>query len=171
MDVQTRQLLDHLFDRLDRIDYYEILGVSRDADAEALRTAFYTRADIMHPDRHYNIVDSDLREKLYLVYKRVAEAYRVLSGTDTRRDYDRQLARGNVRFQADTHKDVKREPQMTIRNLRARKLYLDARLALESGNLQGALLALRMADSMEPGSAVIRTAIEEVVRGLGTGKK
>jgi curved DNA-binding protein CbpA len=171
MDVQTRQLLDRLFDRLDRIDYYEILGVPHAADAEALRNAFYARADVMHPDRHYNIVDSDLREKLYLVYKRVAEAYRVLSATETRRDYDRQLARGRVRFQADTHKDVKRDPETTIRNLRARKLYLDARQALESGNLQGALLALRMADSMEPGSPVIRASIDEVVRGLGTGKK
>src|SRR5262249_30250878 len=118
MDLETRRLLDSLFDNLDRVDYYTVLGVVRDADAESIRKAFYERAEIMHPDRHYHIVDSDLREKLYLVYKRVSEAYRVLATGDARREYDQQLANGKLRYAPDTLKDIPKDPEFTIKQLR-----------------------------------------------------
>src|SRR5215813_9334057 len=161
MDLETRKLLDRLFDDIDRVDYYTVLGVERDADGEGIRKAFYERAEIMHPDRHYNIVDSDLREKLYVVYKRVSEAYRVLGIGDTRREYDAQLARGRLRYQPDTLKDIPKDPEFTIRNLRARKLYLDAKTALRDHNVQGAHLALKMADSLEPGNSAIRELLAD----------
>ena len=162
MDLETRKLLDSLFDNIDRVDYYTVLGVTRDADNDAIRSAFYQRAEIMHPDRHYNIVDSDLREKLYVVYKRVSEAYRVLGIGETRREYDGQLARGKLRYAPDTLKDIPKDPEFTIRNLRARKLYLDAKTALRDHNVQGAHLALKMADSLEPGNAAIGQLLAEV---------
>jgi curved DNA-binding protein CbpA len=162
MDLETRRLLDSLFDQLDRIDYYTVLGVVRDADAESIRKAFYERAEIMHPDRHYHIVDSDLREKLYLVYKRVSEAYRVLATGDARREYDQQLAKGKLRYAPDTLKDIPKDPEFTIKQLRARQLYLDAKSALRVQNMQGAFLALKMADSIEPGNAAIQGLLAQV---------
>jgi DnaJ domain len=162
MDLETRKLLDSLFDNIDRVDYYTVLGVERDADVESIRKAFYERAEIMHPDRHYNIVDSDLREKLYVVYKRVSEAYRVLGIGETRREYDGQLSRGKLRYAPDTLKDIPKDPEFTIRNLRARKLYLDAKTALRDHNVQGAHLALKMADSLEPNNAAIAEMLAEV---------
>jgi hypothetical protein len=162
MDLEIRRLLDSLFDNIDRVDYYTVLGVERDADTELIRRAFYQRAEIMHPDRHYNIVDSDLREKLYVVYKRVSEAYRVLGIGDTRREYDQQLSRGKLRYAPDTLKDIPKDPEFTIRNLRARKLYTDAKTALRDHNVQGAHLALKMADSLEPGNSAIQELLAEV---------
>jgi curved DNA-binding protein CbpA len=162
MDLAIRTLLDQLYDKLDRTDYYAVLGVARNADEETIRAAFYQRAEIMHPDRHYHLIDTDLREKLYMVYKRVAEAYRVLGGADSRREYDGQLARGKMRYIADSLKDIPRDPEMSIRNLRARKLYIDAKTAQTAGNLQGAQLALKMADSLEPKNPVIAALLEEV---------
>ena len=162
MDLEIRQLLDKLFDNIDRIDYYTVLGVDKTADNELIRQAFYQRAEIMHPDRHYNIVDSDLREKLYIVYKRVSEAYRVLGIGETRREYDNQLARGKLRYAPDTLKDIPKDPEFTIKNLRARKLYLDAKTAIRDHNIQGAHLALKMADSLEPGNAAIQDLLGEV---------
>src|SRR5262249_55467958 len=164
MDIEVRLLLDRLFDHIGTIDYYSLLGVARDADLETIRQAFYARADLMHPDRYYNLRDTDLREKLYVVYKRVAEAYRVLSASDVRREYDEQLRAGRVRYRRDTLKDLPKEPEMTIRNLRARKLYMDARTALAEGHVQAGRLALRMADALEPGNAAIRDALDEAER-------
>src|SRR5262249_1026727 len=162
MDLETRKLLDSLFDNLDRVDYYTVLGVQRDADNDSIRHAFYQRAEIMHPDRHYNIVDSDLREKLYVVYKPLSEAYRVLGIGETRREYDTQLARGKLRYAPDTLKDIPKDPEFTIRNLRARKLYLDAKTALRDHNVQGAHLALKMADSLEPRNSPIQDLLADV---------
>jgi len=63
-------------------DYYEILGVSRDASEEEIRKAFRKKALDSHPDRNKS---PDASEK----FKEVNEAYQVLSDTDRRSRYDR----------------------------------------------------------------------------------
>ena len=63
-------------------DYYEVLGVSREADEKELKKAFRSLARKYHPDKN----DSpDADEK----FKEIQEAYAVLSDSDKRRNYDR----------------------------------------------------------------------------------
>jgi molecular chaperone DnaJ len=64
-------------------DYYEVLGVDRNADAEALKKAFRKAAMQYHPDR--NPGDKQAEEK----FKEISEAYEVLSDPDKRARYDR----------------------------------------------------------------------------------
>jgi molecular chaperone DnaJ len=64
-------------------DYYEILGVSRDADDATIKKAFRRLARELHPD--VNSHDPDAEEK----FKEAAEAYEVLSDADRRATYDR----------------------------------------------------------------------------------
>ncbi len=64
-------------------DYYEILGVSRDADDAAIKKAFRRLARELHPD--VNKHDPDAEDK----FKQAAEAYEVLSDPDRRATYDR----------------------------------------------------------------------------------
>ncbi len=64
-------------------DYYEILGVSRDADVEEIKKAYRQLAMQYHPDRNKN--DPTAEEK----FKEVGEAYAVLSDSDKRARYDR----------------------------------------------------------------------------------
>jgi molecular chaperone DnaJ len=64
-------------------DYYEILGVSRDADDATIKKAFRRLARELHPD--VNRHDPDAEEK----FKEAAEAYEVLSDADRRATYDR----------------------------------------------------------------------------------
>lgn len=64
-------------------DYYEILGVSRDADVEEIKKAYRKLAMQYHPDRNKN--DPTAEEK----FKEVGEAYAVLSDSDKRARYDR----------------------------------------------------------------------------------
>lgn len=65
------------------VDYYEQLGVPRDADAAALKTAYRRLAMQHHPDR--NPGDAEAEE----TFKRVSEAYGVLSDPQKRQMYDR----------------------------------------------------------------------------------
>ena len=63
-------------------DYYEALGVARDADAEELQQAYRRLARTYHPDVNK---DPAAEER----FKEINEAYHVLSDPDTRARYDR----------------------------------------------------------------------------------
>lgn len=63
-------------------DYYEILGVSKDADANTIKRAYRKLAKTYHPDINK---DDDAEEK----FKEVQEAYDVISDDDKRAAYDR----------------------------------------------------------------------------------
>jgi len=64
-------------------DYYELLGVTRDASAEEIKKAYRKKAVEFHPDKHKG--DKAMEEK----FKEVSEAYEVLKDADKRAAYDR----------------------------------------------------------------------------------
>jgi len=69
-------------------DFYAILGVSKDANDDALKKAYKKAAVKFHPDKHASKPDAEKRlaeEK----FKDIAEAYEVLSDKDKRAVYDR----------------------------------------------------------------------------------
>lgn len=63
-------------------DYYEVLGIGRDANKAEVKTAFRRLARELHPD--VNDHDPEAEEK----FKAAAEAYEVLSDPERRRAYD-----------------------------------------------------------------------------------
>ncbi|MCI8292418.1 MAG: molecular chaperone DnaJ [Hespellia sp.] len=63
-------------------DYYEVLGVSKDADDAALKKAYRVLAKKYHPDM--NPGDAEAEKK----FKEASEAYAVLSDAEKRRQYD-----------------------------------------------------------------------------------
>ena len=64
-------------------DYYEVLGVSKNAAADEIKKAYRKVAMQFHPDR--NPGDKEAEEK----FKEAAEAYEVLSDADKKAKYDR----------------------------------------------------------------------------------
>jgi molecular chaperone DnaJ len=68
-------------------DYYEVLGLSREADEETIRRAFHALARDCHPD----VTDAPDAEPRF---RELAEAYGVLSKREARLLYDRYGYRG-----------------------------------------------------------------------------
>ncbi|HNZ71158.1 MAG TPA: molecular chaperone DnaJ [Prolixibacteraceae bacterium] len=63
-------------------DYYEVLGVSKDASPEEIKKAYRQKAIQYHPDK--NPGDKESEEK----FKEAAEAYEVLSNSEKKQRYD-----------------------------------------------------------------------------------
>jgi len=77
-------------------DYYQILGVSRNASTDDIKKSYRKLALKYHPDRNPN--NKEAEEK----FKEAAEAYEVLSDDGKRRRYD-QFGHDGLRAGADFH--------------------------------------------------------------------
>jgi molecular chaperone DnaJ len=75
-------------------DYYASLGVTKDADASAIKKAYRKLARELHPDKNPGDTKAEAR------FKEVSEAYDVLSDPAKRKEYDeaRSLFAGGGRF-------------------------------------------------------------------------
>lgn len=67
------------------MDFYKIMGVSRDADAAAIKKAYRKLVKECHPDTHPG--DTQAEER----FKQIAEAYAVLSDDEKRKQYDQEI--------------------------------------------------------------------------------
>ena len=63
-------------------DYYDVLGVSKDASADQIKTAYRKLAVKYHPDKNKN--DKTAEDK----FKEASEAYHVLSNSERKQNYD-----------------------------------------------------------------------------------
>jgi molecular chaperone DnaJ len=82
-------------------DYYEVLGISRDASADQIKSAYRKAALKHHPDRN-----PENKSEASEMFRRATEAYSVLSDPQKRTIYDRygQAGLGNRGF--DPHAGV-----------------------------------------------------------------
>eukprot|EP00286_Rhodomonas_abbreviata_P027091 CAMPEP_0181301746 /NCGR_PEP_ID=MMETSP1101-20121128/7595_1 /TAXON_ID=46948 /ORGANISM="Rhodomonas abbreviata, Strain Caron Lab Isolate" /LENGTH=268 /DNA_ID=CAMNT_0023407085 /DNA_START=163 /DNA_END=966 /DNA_ORIENTATION=+ len=74
----------------EKVDYYEVIGVERDADDETIRKAYKKKAIKLHPDKNLN--DPQAQNKFQLLN----EAFQVLTDPIKRIDHNKELQGGQV---------------------------------------------------------------------------
>jgi curved DNA-binding protein len=135
-------------------DYYEVLGVSRDADQDAIRRAYRKLAREYHPDLNS---DSDAEER----FKELGEAYEVLSDADKRERYDRLGARWREAEQ--------QAPEESFEDFFARQGFGESRVEF-GDDLFEALFGARAARAGEPRrghdhEALLELSLEDALAG------
>jgi len=71
--------------------YHELLGVARDADPKAIKRAYFTLSKRFHPDRYFRRQIGSFRGRLERIFKKLAEAYELLSDPLTRAEVERSF--------------------------------------------------------------------------------
>ena len=89
LPAELANRIDTVCSRMDDLDHFALLGVPHDVDREQLREKFHALALELHPDRHTALktIHPPGFTRVKRVYKRMAEAYQVLSNDDLRQKY------------------------------------------------------------------------------------
>jgi len=154
-------------DRLDLLDYYTLLQIEQGATGDQVQEAWHAFALKFHPDRHVGGPEPKI-ERAAKIFRRGAEAVRVLLNPDTRRRYDQQLAEGKLRYDENVE-DIRRSKRpgggsgiLTVRSPKARPFYMKAQQAIKKKDWQTAKLNLKIAQSHEPDNELIMARLATV---------
>ncbi|PID38092.1 MAG: hypothetical protein CSA65_08840 [Proteobacteria bacterium] len=160
-----------LYDNLATRDYFELLGVSRQESAAAVKDAYFQRSIDFHPDRFMQLDDRELRQHIYEVFMRITEAFKVLSDPDARAAYEQQLSTDSkpaLRYDnlGRTKRSVAEDDQLLASSPAGRKYANLAKVAERKGNLKLARMYLTLASQCEPSSEAIREHLDEITHRL-----
>jgi curved DNA-binding protein CbpA len=94
LDSAFGEKVNEFYDRLDSINYYDILGIPKSAMLNDVKEAYYKRTKEFHPDRHFYLPSETLKKKLNALFSYLTKAYKTLSDQEMRKEYDQSLTVG-----------------------------------------------------------------------------
>ncbi|MEM9070051.1 MAG: J domain-containing protein [Myxococcota bacterium] len=158
-------------DRLDQLDYYTLLGLNPRATADEIRKAFHQFALKFHPDNHTS-GDMSKLARATQIFRRGAEAYRVLLDPKSRKLYDDGLRRGELRLapDAETARQSRASRPAQKVNRKAHPFFQKAKLAIKRSDWSGAKLNLKIALQHDPENMLLQSKLEEVEAAMAKGK-
>jgi curved DNA-binding protein CbpA len=87
---QKKRVLDY-FHRLDDLDHYTLLGVTKEADKKTVKRSYFELAGFFHPDRYFGKNLGTFKQKMEVRFNRITEAHDALTDAAKRMDYDNYL--------------------------------------------------------------------------------
>ena len=168
---QFRADVARLYDRLEAVDYYELIGVDPSDSSKEIKEHYFDLALQYHPDRFMVHDEPQLKHEVYEEYKRLSEAFMVLIDPVSRRHYDAMLEterdKGNLRYQRQEANIIEgvKSTSMATSPLGRRFLYFGLR-AEEEGKLRTAISYLKLALKQEPENAELQSKLEAVTEEM-----
>jgi CheY-like chemotaxis protein len=170
---QFRERVESLHGALDKLDYCQLLSIQRQSGPSEIKDAYFKCSMELHPDRFMQLQDEELKRKIYDIYKRMSEAFKVLINPELRSSYEADLdgsdGRRNLRFLDRGRRPVSLEDPTADAVTPPGKRYLHfANLALNDGNLRSARMYLTLALQCEAQNDALRARLEDITRRLDT---
>lgn len=91
LSAEERRRINELYDRINDIDHYTLLGVAATADVKTIKRAYFAKAKVFHPDRLFRKDVGVLRVRVEAVFTALTTAHDTLTDTYRRADYDEYL--------------------------------------------------------------------------------
>jgi DnaJ-class molecular chaperone len=158
-------------DPLEQLDYYTLLQIENNVSVDQVRQAFHRFAAKYHPDRFLGVgAEQSKIERASQIYRRGAEAYKVLSDPQRRKQYDFGLERGQLRFDANAEQPtapaVVGQWPIKVKNPVARPFATKAEQAFKAGDFGAAKVNLKLALAKDQGNAQIELLLAEADRHI-----
>ena len=148
---ETQALIDRKLAELDAgADHFTMLGITRDAPGEKVRSAYFALAKRLHPDRLRAVGVSDATPDAQRLFARINLAFAVLSDARKRAEYVRVLSAGG---EAAVKKSQANAEEMAMRALRAEETFRLGEMALRRGQFEQARTMFEEASSLNPDEA------------------
>lgn len=90
--MDRRKAILAAYHRTDDMTHYAVLGLEQDADKADVKRAYFALSKQFHPDSLFGRRLGAYKHKMEVVFKRLTEAYDVLSKKKRRQEYDEYLA-------------------------------------------------------------------------------
>jgi curved DNA-binding protein CbpA len=164
---------------LEELDYLGVLQMPDPASEEGptdqeVREAWRAFALAFHPDRHLD-APPEVRAAATRVFRRGAEAYRVLQDPLLRKSYVRSIAEGKKRMTIEELQQVSTRsmaPSSLVRHLvksaAAEPFAIRADELIEQGSFSQAKLQIQLALAREPQNLRLKEKLDEVDKRLAS---
>ena len=164
---------------LDTQDYFEVLGIPRDATQVQLKKAFHQWSRTVHPDRFNQHPDPAVKAQVSELYKRITEAYFVLREDVKRQKYLQDIQgperASRLRFTEQTESEVKAQQkkqadEQISANPKARQFYAEALKDLDAGRLKDAERNIKTALMYDPQNVQMKEKLASLQGSLDANR-
>jgi curved DNA-binding protein CbpA len=146
--IEIERLLDAKIPLLDRgADHYTLLGITPEASVDGVRTAYFTLARKLHPDRLAAIGIDDEERRAQRLMAQVNAAFAVLNDPVKREEYALLQRRGG---DAAVREEQSRADEIAMRVMRAEEAFKGGEMALRREQLTQAVEAFSLAVELQP---------------------
>jgi curved DNA-binding protein CbpA len=163
-------------DPLEALDYYTLLQVPDTASPDDVRRAFHRFAAKYHPDRFAGAgAEAAKVERAAEIYRRGAEAYKVLTDPGRRKLYDVGLAEGRLRFDATAPLPLETPAvgqwPIKVKSPLARPFAIKAEQLYKTGDFGNAKMNLKLALQKDAGNQQIQRLLDDIERRLASNER
>lgn len=92
LPVERKKQILNAFAVLNRLNYYELLGLHELVDKKQIKSAYYQIAPEFHPDKYFRKELGVFKPKIEAIFARLTEAHDTLTSKRRRQEYDEYLA-------------------------------------------------------------------------------
>ncbi len=105
--IQLKEAILKDYSSMENKNYYEILGVGRDASSEEIKKSYLRLVKSYHPDKFAHLpLDKDMIQKITQIFNKIQTAYDTLSDPQARASYDEALDAPDLKEMIDQTESI-----------------------------------------------------------------